>query len=135
MERAAPSDREAFAAALHGDGLSFLAGHDGDIQVSDPSHGPAPALALRRERQDPAGAVTLLVSIDAGQTAWLALSVVATEYAADGTLMEPRTLVTPVMKSSTGEFFVQTHVGRLLAAGEYTRYFWTLAGAHLGLDG
>jgi hypothetical protein len=125
----------AFAAVLRADGRGFQAGPDGDVLVSDDAPGAAPTLAIRRERQDPPGAVTVLVTIDVGQSAWLAVSIVATEYAADGAPMEPRLLVTPVLKSSTGEFFVETHVGRLLAAGEYTQYFWTLAGAHLGSDG
>ena len=76
----------------------------------------------------------VLAAVDAAQTEWLALSVTATEYAANGDAMAPLALVVPVMKSSTGEFFVQTHVGRLVGAGEYTDYFWTVAGAHLGLD-
>lgn len=53
MERADPSDREAFAAVLSGDGLSFRAGRNGNVQVSHAVHGPAPTLAVRRERQDP----------------------------------------------------------------------------------
>jgi hypothetical protein len=130
MERAGLSDREAFAAVLNADALGFAAADDGNVRVSDSAQGPA--LVIRRERQDPPpGAITVTVTIDAGQAAWLACSVVAVEYAANGEPMEPRNLLTPIMKSSTGEFFVETHVGRLVAAGEYTQYFWTLAGAQL----
>jgi len=132
MERAEPSDREAFAAVLHADALGFEVGDDGDITISDPAYGPAPTLAIHRARQDPPRAITVVVAIDAGQAGWLACSVVATEYGADGAPLAPRTQVTPIMKSSDGEFFVETHVGRLVAAGEYTQYFWTLAGAQLG---
>ena len=134
LDRAKPSDREAFAAALNADRLGFQPTDDGKVEVGDPVYGSAPTLAIRRTRQDPPGAVTVLVAIDAGQTGWLALSVVATEYGADGKPMEPRALVLPIMKAPTGEFLVETHVGRLVAAGEYTEYFWTVAGAHLGLD-
>ena len=134
IDRAAPSDRDEFAAVLNADALGFQADRDGVIQIDDPAYGPPPTLAIRRERHDPPGSVTVLVTVDARETAELALSIVATEFAADGSPMEPRPLVTPVMKSSTGEFFVQTHVGRLVASGEFTHYFWTVAGAHLGLD-
>ena len=135
MERAELSDREAFAAVLRADALGFQPGHDGEIRVDDPPSGVAPTIAIRRERLDPPGAATVLVTIDAAQAGWLGLSIVATEYAADGTRIEPRVLLTPVLKSSTGEFFVETYVGRLLAAGEYTQYFWTFAGLQLGSDG
>ena len=135
MERAVPSDGEAFVAVLMVDGRAFHARTGGDVRIGDPAFGPAPSLAIHREREDPSGAATVVVGIDVGQSVWLALSVVTTEYAADGTALEPRTLVTAVLKSSSGEFFVETYVGRLLAAGEYTEYFWTLAGAQLGLDG
>jgi len=132
IERAGPSDREAFAAALNADALGFEGGDDGDVAVGEAAYGPPPTIAIRRRREDPTRSILVVVTIDPGQTGWLACSVVATEYAADGKPTASRTLLTPIMKSSTGEFLVETHVGRLVGAGEYTQYFWTLAGAQLG---
>ncbi len=135
MERAKSSDREAFAAALNADGLAFQAAHQGDVSVNDPARGPVPGISIRRERSDPPGAITLFVTIDADRFDWLAISVTEAEFSSDRRVAElPRVEFAPVFKSSDGGFFVETHVGRLVAIGEVAQYFWTLASARLELD-
>ena len=133
MERAKRSDREAFAAALTADGFTFKAEHVDEVSVSDPAHGPVPNIYLRRERTGLLPAtIGILVTIDAEQFDWLAVSIQIAYSASQPDA--PNVRFTPVFKSSAGEFFVETHVGRLVAAGEFTRYFWTVAGSYLELD-
>ena len=134
MERAQISDRTAFEPVFIADGSAFQGPQGGEVTVNDPLHGPAPSLFICRRRAEPTGdRVTVLVRIGSDRPGLLALSVTETDYSSDGTESQSQVRLAPVFRSPDG-FHVETHVGRLVGEGEFTTYFWTLAGYRLGVD-
>jgi hypothetical protein len=134
MERARTSEWSAFEAAFTADGSAFQ-GHDGQVIVNDPEHAPAPSIVIRRRRPDTNGeSVSVLITIASDRPGLLAVSVTETDYSSEGTARQSQVHLAPVFRSPNGGFHIETHVGRLVAEGEFTTYFWTLAGYRLGVD-
>ena len=134
MERARTSDHEAFTAALVADARAFARGHDGQVSVADGTAGSAPAVTIARATAGSSPSTfTIRLSVGEDPEGRLALSVDEREHL-HGTAPATTSRFVPVLRDAAGAFYLLTHVGRIVAAGEFSEYFWTVAAARLDLE-